>query len=250
MGSGGKRMIIFTDLDGTLLDHDSYDYSPARPALTALAARRIPVILCSSKTGPEIRALQQELDLTHWPAIVENGAGTLAGACPDRAAYHKLRQTLETLPASLRRHFTGFGDVSDAEVAQWTGLSPEAARRARDRAFTEPGLFQGSAEDEEAFVAALAAKGVTARHGGRFLTLSFGRTKADGLREVAAQLKASPTVALGDAPNDRDMLRAADIAIIVRNDHARDMGPIPGARRTSEPGPIGWNAAILDLLNS
>lgn len=243
-------MIIFTDLDGTLLDHTNYDFQPALPALAALAAKRIPVILCSSKTGPEVRKLQEDMGLGHWPAIIENGAGLLDSTPPSRAAYDRLLSALDTLPAHMRKPFKGFGAAGDAKVARWTGLSLEAARLARQRAFTEPGLFEGSAQEEEAFIAALADKGITARQGGRFLTLSFGRTKADGLREIAARLNARPTVALGDAPNDRDMLLAADIAVIVRNDHARDIGEIPGALRTTEPGPTGWNAAIFDLLAS
>ena len=41
---------IFSDLDGTLLDHDTYGYEPARPALALLGRKNIPLILCSSKT--------------------------------------------------------------------------------------------------------------------------------------------------------------------------------------------------------
>ncbi len=35
--------IVFSDLDGTLLDHRIYDYSPALPALEMLQEKQIPL---------------------------------------------------------------------------------------------------------------------------------------------------------------------------------------------------------------
>lgn len=71
------ELIVFTDLDGTLLDHDTYDGSSALPALQALRTKDFPLILASSKTGAEIKPLRSELQLERWPATVENGAGEL-----------------------------------------------------------------------------------------------------------------------------------------------------------------------------
>ena len=89
--------VFFTDLDGTLLDHATYDFSPALPALSALKERKIPLILASSKTGSEITELRSLLGLNQWPAIIENGAGELApdsSAPTDSGSYQKLRQIL------------------------------------------------------------------------------------------------------------------------------------------------------------
>ena len=71
-------LIVFSDLDGTLLDHDSYGYDAAAAALAALRARNIPLILCSSKTAAELVPLRAELGFENCAAIVENGAGILA----------------------------------------------------------------------------------------------------------------------------------------------------------------------------
>ena len=54
------RLIIFSDLDGTLLDHNNYDWSAAKPAMERLSASDIPVVLNSSKTISEIRALDRK----------------------------------------------------------------------------------------------------------------------------------------------------------------------------------------------
>lgn len=60
------RLLIMTDLDGTLLDHESYHWEAARPALQRLAAANIPVIINSSKTAAEIRELRGRLN-NNWP---------------------------------------------------------------------------------------------------------------------------------------------------------------------------------------
>ena len=197
--------VVFTDLDGTLLDHEDYTWTAALPALAKLRAHGVPVVLASSKTAPEIAPLREQMRLTLCPAIVENGAGILPpGSAPETSisAYLRLRALLDGIAPGLRRPFTGFGDWSDAEVAAQTGLPPENARLARQRAFSEPGVWSGPAELRKPFLAALAEEGVSARRGGRFLTLSFGGTKADRMEEVLESYSAAGrplSVALGDA---------------------------------------------------
>ena len=248
--------LVFSDLDGTLLDHHSYGHAPAAPALAALRARGIPLILASSKTAAEIAVLHAELGLGTAPAIVENGAGLWQpgeGSSQDASDYRRIRAALQALPAALRRPFTGFGDLGEKGIAMATGLPPEAARAAARRQHSEPGLWTGDDAGLLAFAAALAPQGITARRGGRFLTLSLGGTKAQMMAQVARRYGAPLTVALGDAPNDAEMIEAADLGVIVRNDHGTPLPPLDGEAsgrvlRTALPGPAGWNAAILDFL--
>lgn len=250
-------LIVFTDLDGTLLDHHDYDWSPARPALARLRDLGIPVIIASSKTAAEIAPLRDDIGFTQCPAIVENGAGLLpARARPDGmvADYTRLRTALNALPAPLRASFQGFGDMSDAEVAEITGLPLVNATLARQRAFSEPGLFHGTKAEQEAFTHALAKAGIQARFGGRFLTLSFGGTKADQMATIAATYGAPHTVALGDAPNDTEMLEAAEYGYVIANPVGMPLPQLDGEttgriRRSKKPGPAGWNACILQLLS-
>lgn len=255
--SDAPLLAVFTDLDGTLLDHDSYSYAPALPALDALKARGLPLVLASSKTAAEIAPLRTELGREECPAIVENGAGVLAAfAAPgaDMAAYGRLRRALDAVAPDLRAGFRGFGDMDAAEVSAITGLPLAQAELARQRAYSEPGLWQGDPAREAAFVAALGAQGVQARRGGRFLTLSFGGTKADRMAEIIARIRPRHTLALGDAPNDVEMLEAAEIGVIVANPHGTPLPPLPGEadgriRRTEKCGPEGWNAAVRAVLS-
>ncbi|MGI3165736.1 HAD-IIB family hydrolase [Pseudooceanicola sp. 200-1SW] len=251
------QFMVFTDLDGTLLDHESYSYAPALPALAQLRARNVPVVLASSKTGPEIHALREELRLSASPAIVENGAGLLAPHEAPPAApetYQRLRAALEGINPALRRLFRGFGDLGPEGVMADAGLPVEKARLACQRAYSEPGLWDGSAEERRAFLEALAEVGLHARRGGRYLTLSFGGTKADRMDEAAALFDHPHTIALGDAPNDREMLDHADIGVIIANPHGAPMPELCGERngtilRSTKAGPAGWNEMMLKLIS-
>lgn len=249
-------LLVFSDLDGTLLDHESYGWAAARPALERLKAVGAGVILASSKTAPEMRVIRGEMGLERWPAIIENGAGVLqagAGAPSGQGDYARLRAALERVPARLRQGFRGFGDMGVTEIAEATGLAPDAAARAAERGFSEPGLWTGSAAARAEFIAALSGQGIAAREGGRFLTLSFGATKADRMAEMISAFRPARVVALGDAPNDIEMLEAADIGVIVANPHRAPLPPMPGEGtgaiiRTALPGPEGWNHAVLSLV--
>lgn len=249
-------LMIFTDLDGTLLDHQTYDWSPAQEAIDVLKRSGAAVILASSKTAAEIAPLRAELDLEQWPAIVENGAGLLpANTAPQQNGlqYQALRGALASLPDTLRHSFLGFGDMSPDTLVDITGLSPQAAALARQRQFSEPGLWRGSAEDQQEFLTHLDRKGISARKGGRFLTLSFGADKAHLMRDLAQAHKARTTLALGDAPNDIEMLEAADYGIIIANPYSTPLPQLKGEAegritRTIDPGPEGWNSALLRFL--
>jgi len=202
-------LLVVTDLDGTLLSHEDYRWDMARPALKRMKEMGAGIVLASSKTGPEIRVLREDMGLQHWPAIIENGGGLLeptATAALEVSTYAQLRAELMKIPANLRNSFRGFGDMNLSEIRNRTGLSQVDAQRAQQRAFTEPGVWSGTAGQKAEFLAQLATYGITAREGGRFLTLSFGKTKADQMAVVISRLKPRYTVALGDAPNDVEML--------------------------------------------
>lgn len=253
---GHPPLIVFTDLDGTLLDHNTYSPEPARPALERLAAAGIPLVLASSKTAAEIDALRRNLGCGGTPAIVENGAGLLE-ACPDAGPgdYPRLLEAIDQVSPYLRACFVGFSELGPSGVARVTGLPPEEAARAARRQFSEPGLWHCGPEDLYEFLRALGKLGVAGRRGGRFLTLSFGGSKADRMAEIAARYGNPPRLALGDAPNDREMIEAADHGVIVTNPHGAPLPRLPGEaigqiRRTTAPGPEGWNTAVLDLLDT
>ncbi len=258
------NLLIFSDLDGTLLDHHSYSWEPALPALDQLKSLSIPLILCTSKTAAEVTKLHAELELD-TPCIVENGAAIVIDPQaddPTRGAFYFGRsyQELTSLVHSIRQEeqfdFTGFSDMSAAEVAAATGLTLENARLAKQRLCSEPLQWQDSTQALERFAHKLARHKLRLLRGGRFYhVLDSGADKGTALTWLRSwYLEQHPasswtTVALGDGPNDESMMEAADIAIVIPalSGHAAH----PQARKmitAPAPGPAGWNKAILSLL--
>ncbi|MEL7012716.1 MAG: HAD hydrolase family protein [Pseudomonadota bacterium] len=245
-------VLVFSDLDGTLLDHSTYSWTPASTALSHLRQLGCGLVLATSKTAAEVAPLRDEIGFSDWPSIVENGGGLLlAGEVPNSHApiYQELRERLADLPSG----FVGFGDMSVAEICERTGLSQTAAQNAKLRRFSEPGLWLGPQADLDAFMIAARATGLTVQRGGRFLSLSFGGTKADRMRELTDAVSPNFTIALGDAPNDIGMLESADYGVIVANSAAnplpRQQGEESGRiRRTAREGPLGWADAVFEIL--
>ena len=257
-------LIVFSDLDGTLLDHSNYSFDAAKPALSALRERNFPLILASSKTAAEISIIREEMGFSHCPAIAENGGGILSAKGNDspveqNSDYARLRALLDEIPAPLRRKYKGFGDWTLEEICQRTGLAQEAAKLAADRSFSEPGIWEGDEEEKGDFFSELRIRGIAARSGGRFLTLSFGGTKASKMDEITALYAGLAdkitTLALGDAPNDEEMITNADLGVIIRNTHGTNLPVLNGEAggqitRTELEGPAGWNKAVLSILES
>lgn len=260
-----SNYIVFTDLDGTLLDHDNYSYHAADEALALLRERQIPLILASSKTAAEISPLRAALGFDHCEAIVENGAGVLepAGHADQPKTqmvtdYDKIIDILSNLPRNIGQHFVGFSNWSADEVSQQTGLDIAAARAAKTRQFSEPGIWQGNASEWENFRQLLSQKNIHAQQGGRYISLSFGGNKADQMQKIISQHQTGPTklisIALGDANNDIPMLEAADHGIVIPNPSHNGISRLNSEcydriTRAAFSGPRGWNQSLMSLIN-
>ena len=169
-----NAMIVFTDLDGTLLDHQTYHWDPAAPALDALKAADIPVILVSSKTLAELRQLRQALALPH-PVVAENGAlidvpdGYFAQA-PEALKPIVSRQDLQAAYLEVKAmedyHCQAFFEMGPEGIAKATGLSLSQAELANQRAATEPLLWSDTSDNADAFIEAMTARGLRCVQGG------------------------------------------------------------------------------------
>ncbi len=267
------RIIIFSDLDGSLLDHNDYGFTAALPALTEIRRRAIPLILATSKTLAEVMPLNRALHNPN-PVIVENGG---ALACPvttdfgcaisaheshdDHAIvrfsppYAQLRRFVVEQREAHAYQLIGFGDMTTAEVAEATGLTIDNAALAKQRSASEPFIWRDSDARLRRLEEAAHAAGLRLTRGGRFWHLTGDTDKARTLHAVrelyAGGREQRPlTIALGDSDNDRTMLQNADIAVIVKR-HDGGLLDCQGRQhtvRTEHSGPSGWNTAMLDLL--
>ncbi len=262
-------MLIFTDLDGSLLDHADYSYEGARPALDRIAREGWPLVFVTSKTRSEVVRLQRRMGI-EGPFVVENGAAaffpsSLAGldikgarmegsfrALVFGRPYAKVRRFVEDVRGEYG--LRGFSDMEAREIAEWTDLTLEDAERARQREFTEPFLMADPERLPE-LKSDAAARGFTITTGGRLYHLmGAGQSKGRAVRKVQETLAGSgPTpvsLGLGDSPNDAEMLEVVDHPIVI----LRPDGSVMDVERDDavvapEPGSRGWSSALLDVVS-
>lgn len=258
MNRAGPSLVIFTDLDGTFLDHDTYSYEEALPAWRDCVAAGVPVVFCSSKTRAEIERLRRRLGSSD-PFISENGAAVFLpdGVLELGIRYERLCAVLDDLSRSLGVGVEGFHHLTPAQIAARTGLTPEDAADAAAREYDEPFVFLDTPPDRvEEFLRAVEASGLRWTRGGRFYHL-FGHAGKGGAVEALLDVyrRRNPAVvsaALGDSLNDLPLLAAVDTPILVqRPGGAYDpevTSRLPVVNRTPGVGPAGWNAAVRDLL--
>lgn len=269
-----KKLIIFSDLDGTLLDAD-YSFAEAVPALSVIRARDVPLVLCSSKTRAEMAHCRRKLKNTH-PFIVENGGGIFIPVNyfsfvvrgtgfrvqhKDDCSVIKLGADYKTLRAAivaLRNegfHLRGFEDMSVREVSALTGLKPADAARAKERFFDEPFVFSGTGPELAMMKKSIRAKGLNFTQGEFFHIMGDsdkGRA-VDIVKTLYTQQRGEiVTAALGDSVNDIEMLERADYPVVIKKPDG-SYNPdvvkrVKGCIKSGGIGPAGWNRAVLKLL--
>jgi mannosyl-3-phosphoglycerate phosphatase len=268
-----SRLIVFTDLDGTLLDQNTHSYQASLPALRKLQALKMPVILCSSKTRAEVEPLWRELALEE-PFIFENGGaicftpGCFPFAVDDARSDAKLntielgsrigelRAGLAEAARRLHIRVRSFGDMNPKDIVELTGLTRQQAQAAAQREYDEPFLIDEPSR-ERMLATALRMKGFTVTRGDRFFHLSRGSDKGKAARLLTDLYKKDGgsciAVGLGNSANDLALLLAVDRPILIRNpDRSWDSAitqSIPGIRKTMSIGPEGWGESVEKLLS-
>lgn len=259
-----NRIVVFSDLDGSLLDHDTYDWQPARPALESLRERDIPLVLVSSKTLAELEDYREQLELAH-PLVAENGAAIHVPAdyFPETENFMvgttmrvQLQAAYEEVKDHGSFHCEAFFELGAAGIVRETGLTEQQALRANERLASEPILWLDSDERAVQFEQAMQARGLRCIHGGRFLHLMGDTGKGKAVRQLLdAYSRKWPgvvltSVSLGDGPNDLGMLATTDVAVVIpgKHKHAMILATQNSILEPASPGPAGWNEAILAIL--
>lgn len=265
-----RRILVFTDLDGTLLDPVNYDWRPAGSTLAYLRERGISLIPCSSKTRAEIEPLRRKMHHTD-PYIAENGAilvlpWNFLGRHPAPQlkardlviqlgrSYPDTRRALARLSQFVKISVRGFHQMTADEVAHATGLTKAQARRARLREASEPFQFvRASASQIREFRRAARSRGFHVAEGARFWHLTIGADKGQtmGILLQLAQIIAGVrprTIAAGDSSIDLSMLKQADISILMPGREGLFdpslVRALPHALRAQTSGPEGWADAV------
>ena len=264
--------VIFSDIDGTLTDLATYSYAASAAAVARLVQAGVPVVLCSSKTRAEQEPLRTALGIPD-PFIVENGSAIVAppgyfevdldGAAspPDRHGAWvlgvdaaRIRQALAEIRRNTGLALVGYADLSDEEVTAVTGLDVDAARRARQRDYSETLVDPLTPAALAMLQEALRAYGLAVAHGGRFHTVTGAASdKGVAVLRCAELLRRKlgevVTIGIGDSANDLPLLAAVDRPYLVRRPAGDwcDVGEL-SVTRLAGVGPLGWRELAEEVL--
>lgn len=274
-----NRIVIFTDLDGTLIRHEDHSFAPVRSLLRKLQFRHIPVVLASSKTRAEIEHYRGEMNLAD-PFIVENGGAIVIpkdyfeprylrryqtyvsseanSICVKLGRpYAELVQALKEIGAEARVPLVGFHEMNLDQIIQHTGLDRRQARLAAQREYDEPFLIPGnpSAGTVRKVRQLAIRRGFRVVKGGRFCHLTGKSNKGRAVRILIQLYRMAHQIpvfiGLGDSENDLSLLQNVTVPILMAKPDgtfdATILRRMPGAKRALA-GPAGWLQIVSALL--
>jgi mannosyl-3-phosphoglycerate phosphatase len=265
--------LIFTDLDGTLVDHHTYSFADAANYIAQLNARHIAIVPNTSKTFCEVKKYSQEMGL-NGPLITENGSGIYIpiDSLPQQPSGTELcnnywvksfsypRQywldIINTMRPAYAGCFESFSDMSIQRLVEVTGLSEDDAALAKNRDYSEPLLWLSTESLKLRFIEEAKKHGARPLIGGRFLHMCGQSNKGLAMQWLADEIQKQyphqsfQTIALGDGGNDIDMLEKADVACRI----ASPVNAFPQLTRkhnvydSTAFGPNGWVEVLQKII--
>jgi mannosyl-3-phosphoglycerate phosphatase len=260
------KRLIFTDLDGTFLNHHNYSFEATTEALQIIREAQIPLIFTTSKTKAEVVRLQQQVGISE-PFIVENGAALFIPqgyqgfdlsdlSDLDGTKVKVFGKKYSEVLAFYQKYkdvytMMGLSDMTQSQVADLTGLDLQSVLYVKKRDFTEPFILKDESKLEALQQSALAYD-LKITKGGRFYHLmSRFQDKGIAVRETIALFEdlykdTVDAIALGDSQNDLPMLKSVHVPILIqKHDGSYLESDISNLQKSSFPGSKGWNEMVI-----
>ena len=257
--NANHKVLIFTDLDGSLLDRDTFKFDKILNYIKDLISKGIFIIPNSSKTKIEIEKFNNDLD-EDLPFIVENGA-----------AIYNLNLIHSSFPEkiSLSREIGEILDIFNNEISkkykskckfiknlktdiqlQIFGQSKEKVKLSMNREYSIPLLYDGSKTEKVDLIKSVNNAGLSLHEGGRVINLCDKISKSRAMKHVVKIFKKISkeglvTIGVGDNFNDLDMLKNSDIPCLVFNDKfTMEKININNCLVSKKPAPEGWEEVV------
>ena len=255
-------ILIFTDLDGSLLHRDTFEFDQIKDYLNNLLIKGIHIIPNSSKTEKEILNFNQELgfDLTYISenGSVINGLNLLNKNFPDKIILSRDKEKLleifnSKVPQKLKDQCKFISEMNKNRQMKILGLSQDKLKSATDRKYSSPFLFEGSKLEKNKLIKILKENSLTLQEGGRIINLCDNVSKVKSMNKIVKIYKKIQNkikiIAVGDNYNDLEMLRNSDIPCLVFNDLFKlDQINIDNLIFSNKPSPEGWADVIKMAL--
>jgi len=256
------KVVIFTDLDGSLLHRDTFKFDTIKDYISNLVDQGIIIIPNSSKTEKEIEKFNEELGVK-LPYISENGS-SIQGLnlinvnFPNKIILSREKEELlkifkDKVPEQLRDKCVQISKIIKKEQKKIFGQTDDKLKNALNRKYTLPFLFVGNKNEKNKLTKILNSNLLTLQEGGRVLNLCDNINKIKSMNRVIKILKKTEdkikTIGVGDNYNDLEMLKNCDVPCLVFNDQFKlDKINIDNLIFSNKPSPEGWADVIKMAL--
>ena len=255
-------LIIFTDLDGSLLHRDNFKFDTIKDYIKSLINKGITIIPNSSKTEREIEKFNEELGI-ELPFISENGSAIhglnlINQNFPNKIILSREKEELfkifkTKVPEKLISKCIQISKLRKKEQEKIFGQKGDKLKDVLMRKYTLPILFNGNNAEKNKLLKILKSNSLTLQEGGRVLNLCDNINKIKSMNRVIKILKKTEdkikTIGVGDNYNDLEMLKNCDVPCLVFNDQFKlDKINIDNLIFSNKPSPEGWADVIKMAL--
>jgi mannosyl-3-phosphoglycerate phosphatase family protein len=261
------QIFIFTDLDGSLLNHNNFEFKEIKDFILDCIKNGIKIIPNTSKTNSEIQVFLDQLG-QNLPFIVENGAAihNLDLVHPkikvknnslvfSRSLPEILKLFEKNIPKDFQKRCFFLKDMSSIEQMKILGLNKKYLPFALNRDYSIPLVFEGSKEIVNEFTSLLKEIGMKLHEGGRIYNICDDCSKGKAMITLIEKLKNefdfnSHTIVVGDSPNDISMLNVSDQPCIIPLPNKKNLFHLKDKKiiRATQTAPQGWEEVVRASL--
>ena len=262
-----KNILIFTDLDGSLLNHNNFKFNTIKPFILKCLRNNIRIIPNTSKTKNEVESFSEQLGVD-IPYIVENGSAihNLDLVCSHFGKNNKsliLSRTADEIfeifnnkvPLSLRNQCLFLKDMNASKQSKVLGLNGEKLTSALNRLYSIPLIFNGPIEIKNELISIFNDLDIKLHEGGRVINICDNCSKGDAMKIMLKKMegvkKKYHSIVIGDSPNDMSMLALSNQPCVVPlPDHENLKNfKIKKVIRANQVAPDGWKEVVLKSLD-
>ncbi len=258
-----KNILLFTDLDGSLLNKKTFDFKAALSLIKDCLNNGIKIIANSSKTNLELDDFCKTLNIPKI-YISENGS-CIYGLnlikknlnkiiCLSRNRKLIYEHFVNNVDLNLRKKCNILEDETLKKQIDILGLPKHKIEMALDRKFSIPFTFNGDKKEEIQLNAIVEKIGLKIQFGGRVLNLGDTVSKGKAMDKFISLLsmetkKEYLSICVGDNENDFDMLEKSDYPCLVKSDKVKLVNFKNDCVVSKKEAPYGWVEVVNATLN-
>ncbi len=262
-----SQILIFTDLDGSLLNHNNFEFREIKDFILNCIKNGIKIIPNTSKTKSEIQVFLDQLG-HNLPFVVENGAAVHNldlvhtnfkfknnSLVFSRSVSEILTLFEKSIPVEFQKRCLFLKDMSSIEQTKILGLNKKYLPFALNRDYSMPLVFDGSKELVNEFTVLLKKIGMKLHEGGRIYNICDDCSKGKAMTTLIEKLKNefnfnTHTIVIGDSPNDISMLNLSDQPCIIPLPNKKNLCYLNDKKiiRATQSAPQGWEEVVRASL--